>query len=71
VAIRIAVNKRFASISRSRFDGIPLDSLLKAAAVVGGAGLVAMGGAVLLPAAIIGGLNVVGFGAGGVIGGKS
>ncbi len=52
-------------------DGIPLELLSKAAAVVGGASLVAMGGAVLLPAAIIGGLNVIGFGVGGVIGGKS
>ena len=54
-----------------KIDGIPLELLSKATAVVGGASLVAMGGAVLLPAAIIGGLNVVGFGVGGVIGGKS
>ncbi len=45
------------------------NTLLKSAAVAGGAGLIAAGRAVLVPAAIIGGLNVVGFGAGGVIGG--
>jgi len=67
--MRIAVNKRFDITAE--IDRIPLDLLSKAAAVVGGASLVAMGGAVLLPAVVIGGLNVVGFGAGGVVGGKS
>ena len=45
------------------------NTLLKTAAVVGGVGLVAAGGAVLVPAAVIGSLNAIGFSAAGVIGG--
>jgi len=43
----------------------------EAAAVIAGSALLASGGAVLVPAVVLGGLNLVGFGAGGVVGGKS
>jgi len=43
----------------------------EAAALIAGSALLATGGAVLVPAVVLGGLNLVGFSAGGVVGGKS
>ena len=57
------------NIESDEISSSDFNTLLKTAAAAGGAGLIAAGRAVLVPAAVVGGLNVVGFGAGGVIGG--